>query len=52
MGNLSCFDQSKGFPFSLDRHESLLYSSGLAVLGGRDPDSVEEQITIEFESQL
>ena len=52
VGNLLCFGQSNGLPFNLGRHQSLLFSSGLAVLGGRNPDSVEEQVIIELESHL
>ena len=47
-----CFNQSNGFQSSLDRHHSLISSSGLAALGGRDADPPEQQVIIHFKSQL
>ena len=44
MDNMLCFDQNNGLQFSLERHQTLLSSSGLAMHGGRVPDSAGEQV--------
>lgn len=46
MDNMLCFDQNSGLQFRLERDQTLLPSSGLAMHGWRVPDSAGEQVII------